>query len=240
MKKKSRESNAITESVPDGFRCAHCDRVFRRESSLVAHVCEQGRRHLERNEVGVKIGLQAYLRFYEITQGSTRQRGWDDFRVSSYYRAFVAFGRYCQATRVIAAARFTDWLINNNHRIDSWCSDRVYTEFLNEHVRREAATDAMTRAIEQAMLWEQRTGNPAQHYLRHGSANMLCQDITSGRVTAWCLYNSASGRELLDRLNPEQVSLVWPWIDSDFWQQRFRDLPTDTDYVRETLVSMGW
>jgi len=188
----------------------------------------------------VRLGLQAYLRFYEITQGSSRVRTWDDFRVSSYYRAFVKFGRYCHATRVISVSRFIDWLIRGNHRIDHWCRDTVYEQFLHQHIRQEAVDDALTRAIEQAMAWESETGNPAQHYLRYGNANAICQAITTGRITAWALYNCDSGRELLQRLGPEQISIVWPWVDTDFWERRFRDHPTDAAYSREMLTKLGW
>ena len=53
------------------------------------HVCEPKRRYQERDEVGVQIGLQSYMRFYEITQGSAKLKTFDDFAESPYYRAFV-------------------------------------------------------------------------------------------------------------------------------------------------------
>ena len=71
------------------FICQYCEKLFRRESSLGVHLCEAKRRYQERDEVGVQIGLQAYLRFYEITQGSARLKNFDDFARSPYYRAFV-------------------------------------------------------------------------------------------------------------------------------------------------------
>lgn len=241
MKKQtSAGSSATTATTNSQHRCSHCDRVFQREQSLIAHVCEQGRRHLERGEVGVQIGLQAYLRFYEITQGSSRLRTWDDFRVSPYYRAFVKFGRHCQAMRAVAIPRFIDWLVHGNRKIDHWCQDRVYEEFLQGYVRRENVADALARAIEQALAWQEETQHPTQVYLRHANANSVCHAITTGRVTAWCLYNCDSGQEFLGRLNAEQLRMIWPWIDTDFWDQKFRDYPADQQYAREMLASMGW
>ena len=240
MKKKSEPSNEITGSNDPGWQCQHCDRRFQRESSLLTHVCEQGRRHLERDEVGVQIGLQAYRRFYEITQGSARNRDWDSFSGSAYYRAFVKFGRYCQAIRAVSVPRFIEWLVRGNRKIDHWCQDRVYTEYLLEHVRREPAMDALERAIEHALTWQETTGYPVRNYLRHESANSLCHAVTSGRITAWCLYNCDSGQEALGRFNPEQISMIWPWIDADFWDRRFRDFPADSAQVREMLTQMGW
>lgn len=222
------------------FRCQYCEKTFRRESSLAVHLCEPKRRHQQRDEVGVQLGLQAYLRFYEITQGSARLKTFDDFAQSPYYRAFVKFGRHCVAIRAVNTPRFIDWVVGQNRKIDHWCRDTVYTEYLTEHVRSEAATDALGRALETAIDWAERTGNPDRDYLRYGNDNTICHAVITGRVTAWVLYNSDSGTEFLARINAQQVSMIWSMIDADFWQRRFRDYPADTEYVREMLRKAGW
>lgn len=186
------------------------------------------------------MGLQAYLRFYEITQGSARLKTWDDFARSPYYRAFVKFGRYCVAIRVINIPRFIEWLLKNNKKIDHWCRDSVYAEYLQEHLRQEAATDALARAMEQAIGWSEETNNPDRDYLRFGNSNAICYAVTTGRISAWVLYNCDSGAEFLAALNQEQIAMIWPFIDTDFWQRRFRDYRADAEYVREMLTKAGW
>lgn len=220
--------------------CRYCERTFRRESSLAVHVCEHKRRHQESHEVGVQLGLQAYLRFYEITQGSARLKTFADFAQSPYYRAFVKFGRYCVAIKAVNTARFIDWVVRQNKKIDHWCKDSVYTEYLVEHVRSEAATDALARALETAIAWTEHTGNPDRDYLRYGNDNVICHAVVTGSMTAWVLYNCESGTGFLSRINPQQVTMIWSMIDSDFWQKRFRDYPADTEYVREMLKKAGW
>lgn len=222
------------------FSCQYCEKAFQRESSLAVHVCEPKRRHQERDEVGVKLGMQAYLRFYEITQGSAKLKTFDDFVRSPYYRAFVKFGRHCVAIRAVNTARFIDWVVRQNKKIDHWCRDSVYTEYLTEHVRSEAATDALSRALETAIDWAEQTGNPDRHYLRYGNDNMVCHAVINGRITAWVLYNCDSGTEFLARINPEQVTMIWNMIDADYWQRRFRDYLADTEYVRTLLREAGW
>jgi len=222
------------------YCCQYCDRSFRREASLAVHVCEAKRRYQERDEVGVQLGLQAYLRFYEITQGSARLKTFEDFARSPYYRAFVKFGRYCVSIRAVNTARFIDWVVKQNRKIDHWCRDSVYTEYLVEHVRSEAATDALGRALETAIDWAEHNGNPDRDYLRYGNDNMICHAVATGRITAWVLYNSDSGTEFLARINTQQVAMIWSMIDADFWQRRFRDYPADTEYVKEMLRKAGW
>ena len=229
-----------TEPQTDQFVCRYCERSFRKETSLAVHVCETKRRYQEQSEVGVQLGLQAYLRFYEITQGSARLKTFDDFARSPYYRAFVKFGRYCVGIRAINIPRFIEWLLKNNKKIDHWCRDSVYSEYLQEHLRQESATDALARAMEQAIAWSEETGNPDRDYLRFGNSNSVCYAITTGRITAWVLYNCDSGAEFLGTLNQEQIAMIWPMIDTDFWQKRFRDYRADAEYVRELLAKAGW
>jgi hypothetical protein len=188
----------------------------------------------------VQLGLQAYLRFYEITQGSAKMKSFDDFARSPYYRAFVKFGRHCVAIRAVNTARFIDWVVRQNKKIDHWCRDAVYTEYLVEHVRSEAATDSLARALEAAIDWSDHTGNPDRDFLRWGNDNVLCHAVATGRVTAWILYNCESGTEFLGRINAEQVAMIWSMIDADFWQKKFRDYPADAEYVREMLSKAGW
>lgn len=222
------------------FQCRYCERSFQRESSLAVHLCEMKRRFQEENETGVQLGLQAYLRFYEITQGSARLKTYEDFARSPYYRAFVKFGRYCQAIRAVNVARFIDWVIRQNKKIDHWCQDKIYGEYLKEYVRLENVSDALARAIEHSIEWGERRSVPAYDYLRFGNDNEICHSITTGRISAWVLYNSQSGLDFLNRINQEQVAMIWHMIDSDVWQRRFHDYPADTEYAREILTQAGW
>lgn len=221
-------------------RCQYCEKDFQRETSLAVHVCEPKRRYQEQHEVGVQIGLQAYLKFYEITQGSARLKTWEDFVRSPYYRAFAKFGRHCVAIRAINIPRFTAWLLQHNKKIDHWCRDAVYAEYVQDHVRRESVTDALSRAMEQALSWAEETGYPDRDYLRYGNSNAVCYAISTGRISPWVIYNCESGMALLESLNHEQISIVWPMIDTDFWQKKFRDYIADTEYVKDLLHKAGW
>lgn len=221
-------------------RCRYCDKIFQRESSLTVHLCEPKRRYQEQTEVGVQIGLQSYLKFFEITQGSARLKTFDDFAVSPYYRAFVRFGRYCQNTRVINVPRFIEWLLKNNKKLDHWCRDTIYTEYLMQYLRVESVSDALTRAIERAMTWAEETHNPMRDYLRYGNSNQLCFAVTTGHLSPWVVYNCDSGQEFLDSLNSEQIAMIWCYIDADYWQRKFVDYPADQQYAREILTQAGW
>lgn len=227
------------ETLTD-HRCRYCDKSFRKESSLAVHLCEPKRRYQEQNETGVQIGMHAYLRFYEITQGSAKFKTFDDFAKSPYYRAFVKFGRYCQDIRAINVPRFVEWIVRQNKKLDHWCRESIYSEYLVGYLRAENVNDALQRAIESATDWSEKTGNPFKDYLRYGNDNVLCHEIVMGRLSPWVVYNSESGQEFLSRINPEQLAMIWPIIDADVWQQRFHDYIADTAYAKEILEKAGW
>lgn len=222
------------------YQCKFCQKSFQKESSLSVHLCEPKRRFQQRSEPAVSLAFQGYRRFYEYTQGSAKTKTLDDFDSSPYYRAFVRWGRYCVGVRAINPARFLDWLLKNNRKIDRWCSDTVYTEYLVDYVRAEAVSDALTRAIEWGMSWSEQTGNPPHDCVRYGNRNAVCHAVTTGHISAWVIYNSESGQKFLSDLDPTQIKMIWSYIDADFWQKRFADYAADQEYAKDILARAGW
>jgi hypothetical protein len=222
------------------FECQYCNKSFAKETTLMVHVCEQKKRYQSQNETGIQLALRAYQKFYEMSQVAGKPKSFDDFARSPYYRAFAKFGQYCVSIRAINVPRFTEWLLKNNKKIDHWCSDRVYGEFLEQYLKVETPTDALQRAIEQSISWGETNSTAPHDYLRYGNDNALCYAITTGRVSAWVLYNCESGQELLSRLSSEQINMVWSYVDADYWQQKFKDYTTDVEYLKDILKQAGW
>jgi hypothetical protein len=222
------------------YTCQYCKKDFVKESSLAVHSCEPRRRRQEKDEAGVRLGFQAYIKFYELTQGSAKLKTFDDFADSPYYKAFVKFGRYCVNTKVINPARFTEWVLKQNKKLDHWAKDSVYTEFLLDYLRVEAVNDALARAMEFGIDWAEKTGNPAEDCLRYGNTNTMTHAVATGRISPWVIYNCESGQKFLSELNSEQVSMIWPYIDSDFWIKKFKDYTADQEYAKMILGKAGW
>ncbi len=224
------------------YKCRYCEREFRKESSLAVHLCEPKRRWQQEKETGVQLGLRAYLRFYEITQGSAKLKSYEDFVTSSYYNAFVKWGRHLVGIRGINPPAFLEWLLKNNKKIDQWCKDDFYVTYLHEYLRREAVQDALERALKEMQDYadehEELKGG-FKDYFRYANANRICHHISTGRISPWIIYNCGSGHEFLESLGEEQVAIVMPWIDPDYWQRRFRDYTADTEWVKNILEQAG-
>ena len=229
-----------TQIKNEVYICKYCNREFKRENSLAVHLCEAKKRFQEEKEQGVQIGLQAYLRFYEMTQGSSKSKTFADFAKSPYYKAFVKWGRHCQGINAINVPKFLIWLLKNNKKLDHWCKETVYDEYLQQYIKQEALQDALERGIEYSMKWSEKTGNPANDFLRYGNENAVAFAISTGRISPWLLFNSKSGQAYLENMNADQIKIVWPWIDPDFWQRKFKDYPTDQSFCKDILRKAGW
>jgi hypothetical protein len=203
-------------------------------------MCEPKRRYQEQDERGVQLGLYSYLRFYELTQGSAKLKTFDDFAQSPYYRAFVKFGRYCVAVHAVNPNRFVEWLLKHNKKIDHWCHDTVYTEYLIEYLRVENVNDALARAMEYGISWSEKNNHPAEDCLRFGNTNAAVYAVTAGRISPWILYNCESGQKFLSELDATQIAMVWPYIDSEVWMKKFADYVADQEYVKDMLQKAGW
>ena len=222
------------------YTCQYCKKSFARENTLAIHLCEPKKRRQEQNETGVRIGFNAYLKFYEMTQGSAKLKTFEDFAESAYYRAFVKFGWYCVSIRAINPAQFTIWVLKNNKKIDHWCKDSVYGEYLLFYLKVETMEDALARAIEHSMKWAEEKGAPSHDYLRYGNHNIITSAIVNGRISPWVLYNCESGQKFLSEMSTEHQAMVWPYIDPDVWQKKLKEDPANRMTAQDLLQKAGW
>jgi len=232
----------MTNASSQTYKCKYCGKEYRRESTLAAHLCETKRRYQQEKEVGVQFGFQAYLRFFELTQGSAKMKKYSDFVDSPYYRAFVKFGRHLVAIRAVNPKMFIDWVIKENKKLDHWCHERIYLEFLKQYLRKEAVQDAVERALTEMQEYADEHGefkNGFSDYFKFGNSNRIVYHISNGRVSPWIVYNCDSGIEFLDRLSEEQIGLVMPWIDPEYWQRKFKDYVADTEWIKQILKEAG-
>jgi hypothetical protein len=230
----------IEESSPN-FKCKYCEREFRKESTLAAHLCEPKRRWQQETETGVQFGLRAYLQFYETTQGSAQLKSYMDFVASPYYNAFVRFGRHLVAIRCINSNSYTAWLLKNNKKLDHWCRDKFYEEWLHEYVKKEAVQDALERGLK--TMEEYANGDSGlasySHYFKYGNHNRICHHITTGRTSPWIVFNCDSGIEFLESISAEHLAIVLPWIDPDYWNRKFKDYVADVEWCKHVLAEAG-
>jgi len=216
------------------FKCEYCGKLFAKEKTLVVHVCEQKRRYLSRDEKHVQAGLMTFQRFYEIAQ-KVKQKTFEEFAESSYYTAFVKFGSFIVNTAPIYPERFVDFVIKSGVKLDHWCRDELYEQYLEELIKKEPADGAIQRSITTMMDWGEKNSAAWEHYFQYVNLNRATHDIKEGLISPWLVLNTKSGKEMLQRMNDEQLDIIGPIIDPQFWLRRFKALPADIELVKDII-----
>jgi hypothetical protein len=216
-------------------KCLHCGRSFARDTTLISHPCEPRRRHQQRNEVGVRLGFRCFQLFYELTSASKNIKTHNEFDQSPYYLAFVKFGRYLEEIHAVDPESFCRWLIKNNKKIDHWCHDRVYQEFLLFHLVNEPIDSALERSIKTMTRWADTHQSRFQDYFKYANDSRICFDIQRGQLSAWVIYASATGQEFLTRIDTVNLESIWDYVNSETWQKLINKKPKDFEWAQTVL-----
>lgn len=225
---------------PVKYGCDFCGREFARESTIAKHICEYKQRWLNKDLKGNRIGFQAWLQFYKKNTSAKKQKTYEDFIKSAYYTAFVKFGSYCADINAINISRFTDWLLKNQIKIDTWCSDSVYTKYLIEYIKTEDPLDATARSVEATISLAEVEKISPKDVFRYGNPNRICYAITTGKISPWVLFQSESGVRFLETLNPDHVNMIIDYINPEQWALKFHREPENVRTVKEILTHGGY
>lgn len=225
--------------MPKDFKCQYCGKSYVKESTLASHLCEPKRRYQQRNEVGVRLGFMAYQKFYKFTQGK-ENKTYENFSASPYYTAFVKFGRHLHSINAVKPERFAEWVIKNNKKLDQWTKDIFYSEYLLDYIKNEDTQDALERSILEMQKWAEENSSQVNHYFKYANENKITRSISNGRISPWIIYCSNSGIQMLERLNQEQLSIIFQWIDPQYWNLKFKRYPADTEWCKDVLSKSGF
>lgn len=238
--KKLNNTKKNSETEAPHYGCEFCGRTFARESTITKHICEYKHRWLEKDRAGNRIGFQTWLQFYIKTSTSKKKRTYEEFIKSAYYTAFVKFGNYCVEINALNISRFTDWLLKNQIKIDTWCTDSTYTKYLIEYLRIEDPLDAIARSVETSITLAETAGILSKDILRYGNTNRVCHNITTGKISPWLLYHTDSGKKFLDNLSEPQVAMIIDYINPELWAIKFKREPENVKQVKEILNLAGY
>jgi hypothetical protein len=187
----------------------------------------------------VRLAHRTFQIFYEINTNSTKPKTQEDFIRSQYYEGFTKFGRSCILNEYMEPEKFAEWLIREGKKLQDWCKDKIYDEYLLEFVKKEPGMRALERTIKYLAEWSVENECDWQEYFRIVSASRAVHDIRSARVSPWVLHLSESGVELLGRMTNEQVEMVKPLINVEFWVRVFIKNKEETDEVESMCKTAG-
>lgn len=221
------------------FNCVHCSKAFMKEKTLYAHMCENKRRAMQKDEKRVQAGMMAFNRFFKLTQGAKKDKTYDDFIKSPYYNAFVKFGSFINNVMPIYPDKFMDFVIKSGVKLDQWCRDELYETYLYEMIKTEPVESAVQRSLQTMMEWGDVSQAQFNHYFNYVNLNRAVHDIRNGKISPWLLLNCASGKKMLNNFSNEQLDLIAPAFDLPFWLKKFKQVPADIILIKEICEEAG-
>lgn len=221
------------------FNCIHCGKAFMKEKTLYAHMCENKRRAMQKDEKRVQAGYMAFNKFFRVRQGGKKDKTYEDFCKSPYYNAFVKFGSFINNVLPLYPEKFMDFVIKSDVKIDHWCRDELYDLYLFEMIKSEPVESAVQRSLQTMMEWGDTSGAQFNHYFNYVNLNKAVHDIRNGKISPWVLLNSKSGKDMLNKFNDEQLDLIAPAFDLPYWLKKFKSVPADILLVKEICTEAG-
>jgi len=225
--------------MSDDLTCKWCDKSFRTERTLAAHMCPRKRRWADRDMTHVRLAYRTFQMFYEMNTNSSKPKTMEDFIRSQYYEGFTKFGRSCIRNEYMDPEKFAEWLIREGKKLQDWNKDKMYNDYLLEFVKKEPGMRALERTIKYFATWAEENDTDFNEYFRTVSTPRAVHDIRSAKVSPWVLHLSESGVELLGRMSNEQIEMIKPLINVEFWVRVFTKSKEETDEVEAMCVQAG-
>lgn len=210
-----------------------------KEKTLYAHMCENKRRAMQKDEKRVQAGFMAFNKFFRMTQAAKKDKTYEDFCKSPYYNAFVKFGSFINNVLPLYPEKFMDYVIKSGVKLDHWCRDELYDSYLFDMLKSEPVESAVQRSIQTMMEWGDISQAEFNHYFNYVNLNRAVHDIRNGKISPWLLLNCRGGKELLNKFNNDQLDMIAPAFDLPFWLKKFKAVPADVALVKEICKEAG-
>jgi hypothetical protein len=199
-------------------------------------MCQPKRRALQKNEKRVQLGMYAFNQFYKLSAGAKKDKTYEEFCKSPYYNAFVKFGSFISNVRPLYPEKYIDYVVTSGVKLDHWCKEEMYEKYATNLIKKEGVETALERSVMTMMEWsEENEPAPWNHYFQHVSLNRAVWHIKDGKVSPWLLLNCRSGKEMLSKLNDEQLNMVYNIMDPEHWAMRFKRTPHDVQLVKDVV-----
>lgn len=237
--KNEKYTNDMVELLEQPNKCDFCNRKFLNSRTLFNHMCEQKRRALQKNEKRVQAGFVAFGKFFKLTNPKSKEKTYEEFCDSPFYNAFVKFGSHITNLNALYPDNFINYLITKGVKLDHWCKDKIYEEYLIDILKNESVENALERTIKTMEHWASENSAYFEHYFLHATTNRITHDILHGNVSCWVILNTESGKSMIQKLSDEQLNFIAPILDLKFWLKKFKEQPADCLLIKEVCEELN-
>jgi len=235
----SSKAGLSRHKCPNGFACEFCKVTLSTERLLINHVCEQKRRHLQRDDKSVKLAFFIYQHFYQVAMKRRQPPNYEQFAHSQFYTDFIRFARYLIDLGAISPRHFVDFLLRVEAPIARWTNPVMYATYIRELNKNETPDQAIERSFMLMEQWSVESGEDWRDFFRKLPPPQATLWIINGKISPWLLFTASSAPALMARLNTEQAAMVDQAIDTTYWRAKLARHQPIVDAFRTTLAENG-
>lgn len=202
-------------------------------------MCIKKQRHLDKDSVASRMGLELFRRFYELNTATKNAKTIDEFINSRYYIAFIKFARRLMDLRPVDQSRFVDYVFRNGIKDRDWCKDKVYEAYIVDLLSKEPASRGLERSINTMNEWGKKYDLPFNEFFIHVAPAEATHLVKMGKISPWVLYLSTTSDHLWDRLSDEQADIISSVINPKVWKAKFELKKDDCSFARDILQDAG-
>jgi hypothetical protein len=170
-----------------------------------------------------------------MSQNAKSDKTYDEFARSPYYNAFVKFGSFVSNVNPLYPDKFIHYVVTSGVRLDHWCRDELYDNYVINLVKTEGVETALERSITHMMSWGETNKAAWNHYFLYVSLSRATFDIKDGKISPWLLLNSNNGKALLKKLSDDQLEAISSVMDLQFWMNKFKKRSDDVELVKQVV-----
>ena len=85
------------------------------------------------------------------------------------------------------------------------------------------------------MDWADNHNADWKDYFRYVSLPRAVYDIKDGKISPWLILNSITGKDMMSKLNNEQLGILYNVLNPEHWALKFKRQPADVELVKEII-----
>ena len=140
---------------------------------------------------------------------------------SSYYDAFIKFGKHVSCNAITDSDGYFEFLVKNSVKLDRWTWINPYKKFLKEKYNGETAESAAERLVLHLEKWRMENDEESwSSYFKKATDNLIYDDIKRGIISPWVYLCHEPMKKRIKKMPEEMVMEMISETDMDFWERK--------------------
>jgi len=222
-------------NIPEGFTCAYCGHVIKREVNFLKHECKEMVRHAQVRSV---VGKRAYgLYSYWLSRKKQGNHNLATFSKSKFFSSFYKFAKWSTKVNIPDKQLYIRFNILKNYPPNMWTDNMVYVQFIEWIDMKWTAADHFRYTYNTLKQISNAAECDITDALNQLHPNQILVYVTARKLSPWVLLWMKSFKTLFANLSTEQRLRFQQAIRPMHWTKIIQDpaLAEDNYLIKEAV-----